>query len=307
MKDRFKGKDILSIKDFSKEELLFLIEKSNVVKKNHPGFVLKGKLMGSCFFEPSTRTRLSFEAAMKRLGGDVIGFSEPNTTSSKKGESLYDTIKVIGSYSDLVVVRHPHEGAARQASEATDKPVINAGDGANEHPTQTLLDLFTIKESQGRLEGLNIVFAGDLKYGRTVHSLALAFKHFDCRIFFVSPQALTMPETICKDLKEAGIPFSFHQTLEEVIKRADILYMTRIQEERFADRLEYQLVKNSFVVTPELLSKGKKTLRVLHPLPRVGEITLECDQTPQAYYFVQSENGLYVRQALLMLVLNGID
>lgn len=299
----FKGRDILAMGKFSKEEILHLLEVAKKMKRAPPGRILEGKLMASCFFEPSTRTRLSFESAMKRLGGDVIGFSEPSATSAKKGESLSDAMRVIGSYADILVIRHPVEGSAFEAAEATSTPVINAGDGANEHPTQTFLDLFTIEECQGKLEGLNIILAGDLKYSRTIHSLAQALKCFGAKLFFVSPPSLPLPDKVIACLRDGGVPFSFHHTLEEVVAQGDILYMTRVQKERFNDLTEYENVKNTFNVTPELLAKGKKSLKVLSPLPRLEEIDTRVDATEHAYYFEQAANGVFVRQALLTLVL----
>ncbi len=296
-------KNLISIKELGKEEILNLLNRALEMKQKSPGPILQGHVMASCFFEPSTRTRLSFEAAMKRLGGEVIGFADDSSTAAKKGESLYDSMKIIGLYSDVVVIRHPLEGAARQAAEATDKPVINAGDGANEHPTQTLLDLFTIQECQGKLDGVRIAFVGDLLYGRTVHSLAYALRLFDARLYFVSPASLQMPEYVCDELKKAGIPFSFHNSIEEVIGKCDILYMTRVQKERFANLEEYNRVKDHFILTASSLEKAKEGLRVLHPLPRVNEIAQDVDDTGHAYYFPQAENGLYVRQALLCKLL----
>lgn len=296
-------RSILKIDDLKKEEILHLLALAKKIKQTPPGRILEGKILASCFFEPSTRTRLSFESAMKRLGGDVIGFSEPGSTSTKKGETLHDSMRVIGAYADIIVMRHPQSGSAEEAARATTIPLINAGDGANEHPTQTLIDLFTIKEAQGRLENLNIMLVGDLKYGRAARSLALALRHFGAHLFFVAPCALEMPENVCASLKESGISFSLHQEMEEVIGTADVLYMTRIQEERFLDKREYDKVKNSFRLTPEIIKKGKESLSVLHPLPRVSEISTECDLLPQALYFEQAENGLYVRQALLLKLL----
>lgn len=296
-------KNLVSIKQLGKAEILALLERAAKLKKHSPGPILQGQLMASCFFEPSTRTRLSFEAAMKRLGGEVIGFSDHNSLSTQKGESLHDSIKVIGLYSDVIVLRHPLEGAARHATEATEKPVINAGDGANEHPTQTLLDLFTIQEAQNSLEGLRIAFVGDLLYGRTVHSLVYALKHFSPRLYFISPPSLSMPESICEELKRAGIPYSFHQSIDEVMDRTDILYMTRMQKERYALQNYQKGDEGRYLLTPDCLKKGGGDLKILHPLPRVDEIAREVDQTKQAYYFTQAENGLYVRQAILCEVL----
>ncbi len=286
-------KGLTSIRNLSREQIIEILDRAHEMKQKPAGPILQGHIMASCFFEPSTRTRLSFESAMKRLGGDVIGFSESGTTSFQKGESLFDAMKIIGLYSDVIVLRHPLEGAAKQAAMATNKPVINAGDGANEHPTQTLLDLFSIRECQGRLENLNIAFVGDLLHGRTVHSLALALKFFKCRLYLVSPPQLSMPETICQSLRAAGIPFSLHVSIEEVVDKVDILYMTRLQKERFASATDY------YQLDAKILARGQKNLKVLHPLPRVGEIAKEVDESPFAYYFEQAENGMYVRQALL--------
>ncbi|NGX62087.1 MAG: Aspartate carbamoyltransferase catalytic chain [Chlamydiae bacterium] len=296
-------KNLVSIKDLTKEEIIALLEEAKIRKANPSPSLLKGYLMASCFFEPSTRTRFSFESAMKRLGGEVLSCADGSGSSMAKGETLFDTIKTIGLYSDLVVLRHPAEGSAKVASEATTRPVINAGDGANEHPTQTLLDLFSIQESQGRLEGLKIAFVGDLLYGRTVHSLALSMHHFENRLYFVSPPTLQMPDKICEKLRRQGIPFSFHQSIEEVLGKVDILYMTRVQKERFPDQDSFEKRSQGYRLTVEMLAKAKENLRVLHPLPRLQEISPEVDKTPYAYYFTQAENGVYVRQALLTKLL----
>jgi aspartate carbamoyltransferase catalytic subunit len=260
-------------------------------------------VIAHCFFEPSTRTRLSFESATLRLGGGVIGFSSDEALSIQKGEPLQDTMRVISSYADLIVIRHPKEGSARLAAEVSDKPVINAGDGANQHPTQALVDLFTIHESQQRINGLNIALVGDLKYGRTIHSFAEMCMLFDIRLYLVSPEILALPDTLCDSLKKRGIRFSLHQSLEEVIPKVDVLYLSRIQQERFS-QTEYQLVKNNYILTPLLLKKAKSHLKILHPLPRVNEIDIAVDQTPYAHYFTQASNGVYVREALLTLLLN---
>jgi aspartate carbamoyltransferase catalytic subunit len=299
---KFKNRSLVSIADLSKAEIEFLIKKAAEFKKRQPKELLRGKLLASCFFEPSTRTRLSFEAAMLKLGGQVMGFSEAASTSAAKGETLFDTMKVIGGFADLIVVRHPQEGAARLSSLATKTPVINAGDGANQHPTQTLLDLFSIKECQGSLEGLKIALVGDLKYGRTIHSLVHACTLFDMRLYFISPEQLSLPEPILQELKKKRGKFSFHQSIEEVVDKVDILYMTRIQKERF-DEGTYNKVKDCYILKKETLKKAKKHLKVLHPLPRVNEIDPTIDQTPYAYYFQQAENGLFVRQALLASIL----
>lgn len=264
---------------------------------------LQGKILASCFFEPSTRTRLSFESAMHRLGGSVIGFSESIATSTSKGESLKDSIKIISHYADVLVIRHPNEGAAQLASEISPIPVINAGDGAHQHPSQTFLDLFTIMESQGKLDHLHIAIAGDLKYGRTVHSLAQGLIPFKPRLYLISPAGLEMPKEVCNQLKESGVKFSFHQGYDEVLSKLDILYMTRIQEERFPHKLEYELVKNTYTLKLEHLKTVKSNLKILHPLPRNNEIEAAVDDTPYAYYFQQAQNGLVVRQALLSLLL----
>lgn len=296
--------DIISIKDLSVDRVESILQLAAKMKAEQPRDVLKDKIIAHCFFEPSTRTRLSFETATLRLGGKVIGFANDDATSTKKGETLQDTIRVIADYADLIVIRHPHEGAARLAADVSSKPVINAGDGANQHPTQTLVDLFTIQECQQRVDNLSIALVGDLKYGRTIHSLVQACMLFDIRLFLVAPPALALPEATCDALKNAGIRFSFHQTLEEVIPKVDILYMTRIQQERFHQNSQAAQEK-PFVLTAQMLAKAKPNLKVLHPLPRVSEIDVEVDSMPQAYYFQQSANGVFVRQALLSLLLNG--
>lgn len=300
------GRDIISIPELSREEILAVLKNARSLKKEPQPKLLENHVMGSCFFEPSTRTRLSFETAMQRLGGRVVGFADPSVTSTKKGETLYDSIRIIGQYVDAIAMRHPLEGSARRASEATDKPILNGGDGANQHPTQTLLDLFTINECQKKLDGLDIALVGDLKYGRTTHSLAQALTHFGAHLHFVAPQSLQMPEYICDELKAKKIKFSLHEKMEDVINKVDILYMTRIQGERFADQMEYQKIKNVFILTAKMLEKVRPNLKVLHPLPRVGEITVDVDTTKHAYYFEQAENGLYVRQALLAMVLGKL-
>ena len=301
-----KGKDIISISELDKNEILHILKHAKTLKNKLNPSLLKNKVMGSCFFEPSTRTRLSFETAMERLGGKVVGFASAGVTSDKKGETIYDAIKIIGQYVDVVAMRHPIEGSARRASEATDKPVINGGDGANQHPTQTLLDIYTIQECQKKLNNLHVALIGDLKYGRTTHSLAQALAHFNARLYFVAPDSLQMPEYICNELKEKKIKFSFHEKIEQVINKVDIAYMTRIQKERFGDPMDYERVKNVFVLNSLMLEKPKKNLKIMHPLPRVNEISTDVDKTKHAYYFEQAENGLYVRQALLGLVLGKL-
>jgi aspartate carbamoyltransferase catalytic subunit len=302
-----KGRDIISIQELNKEEILRILKNSHFLKKTPQPILLTNQVMGSCFFEPSTRTRLSFETAMQRLGGRVVGFADPAVTSTKKGETLYDSTRIIGQYVDVIAMRHQLEGSARRASEATDKPIINGGDGANQHPTQTLLDLFTIEECQKKLEGLDIALVGDLKYGRTTHSLAQALTHFKARLYFVAPDSLQMPNHICEELKRKKINYTIHKKIEEIVNKVDILYMTRIQGERFPDQMEYEKIKNIFVLTADMLSHARTNLKVLHPLPRVGEITADVDTTKYAYYFEQAENGLYVRQALLAMVLGKLN
>ncbi len=296
-------RDILSIKDLTLENIRTILDTAFDLKNAPAKHLIKDKLIAHCFFEPSTRTRLSFESATLRLGGKVLGFSSDESLSIQKGETLYDTMKVISEYADLIVIRHPQEGAARFTAEISDKPVINAGDGANQHPTQALVDLFTIQACQKKLDGLNIGLIGDLKYGRTIHSFAEVCMLFGVRLYLVSPEILTLPEPICDALKKRGVRFSFHRTLEEVIPKLDILYMTRIQQERFDDA-EYQFVKNLYCLTPALLKNVKPNLKILHPLPRIHEIATEVDQTPYAHYFAQAANGVYVREALLALLLN---
>lgn len=302
----FLNRDIISISDFTKEEILHVLKHAKNFKQKPNQKILDGKIMASLFFEPSTRTKLSFDTAMKRLGGAVIGFADAGMTSTAKGETLQDSIEVIEKYADVIVIRHPIEGAARLAAEKTDKPILNGGDGANQHPTQTMLDLFTIQETQKKLEGLNIAMMGDLKYGRTVHSLAQALAHFKAKLYFISPDSLKMPEHIKNELKDKKIKFSEYKKISDIITKIDILYDTRIQKERFPDLYEYEKVKNLYILKLSDLKNAKKNLRVLHPLPRVNEIEYAIDQTPYAYYFQQAANGLYVRQALLSLVLGAI-
>lgn len=296
-------KHIISIADLARDELELIVATAKQLKQTPRPDLLSDKVVASCFFEASTRTRLSFETAVQRLGGTVIGFdSGGNTSLAQKGETLADSVKVISSYTDAFFMRHPKEGAARLASEYSNVPVINGGDGANQHPTQTLLDLFSIYETQGTLEGLNVAFVGDLKYGRTVHSLAQALSLFGCKFYFVSPAALAMPDYLCEELSQAGVNFEVVDDLEAVIPKLDILYMTRVQKERF-DPTEYQHMKANYILTAKMLNGAKDNLKVLHPLPRVDEITVDVDDTQHAYYFEQAENGVYARQALLALVL----
>tara|TARA_R110001583_G_scaffold76863_2_gene209888 strand:+ start:3460 stop:4395 length:936 start_codon:yes stop_codon:yes gene_type:complete len=298
-------KNIISIADLSRSDLELILQTAHSLKQTPQPDLLENKVVASCFFEASTRTRLSFETAVQRLGGSIIGFdSGGNTSLAQKGETLADSVKVIASYADAFFMRHPQEGAARLASEFTSIPVINGGDGSNQHPTQTLLDLFTIYETQARLDNLNIAFVGDLKYGRTVHSLAQALSLFNCNFYFISPEALAMPEYIIEELNERNINFSLHSSIEDVVDELDILYMTRVQKERF-DETEYQHMKSAFLLNANMLDNVRDNLKVLHPLPRIDEINKDVDDTPYAYYFQQAQNGVYARQALLALLLTN--
>ncbi|WP_413530608.1 aspartate carbamoyltransferase [Rahnella inusitata] len=300
-------KDIISINDLSREELELVLDTAASLKATPQPELLKHKVIASCFFEASTRTRLSFETSIHRLGASVVGFADgSNTSLGKKGETLADTISVISTYVDAIVMRHPQEGAARLATEFSGGiPILNAGDGANQHPTQTLLDLFTIQETQGRLDNIKIAMVGDLKYGRTVHSLAQALAKFNGnRFYFIAPDALAMPGYILALLEEKGIEYSLHSSIDEVVPEIDILYMTRVQKERL-DPSEYANVKAQFVLRAADLADAQPHLKVLHPLPRIDEITPDVDKTPYAWYFQQAGNGIFARQALLALVLNA--
>lgn len=300
-------KHIISINDLSREELELVLDTAASLKANPQPELLKHKVIASCFFEASTRTRLSFESSMHRLGASVVGFADgSNTSLGKKGETLADTISVISTYVDAIVMRHPQEGAARLATEFSGGvPVLNAGDGANQHPTQTLLDLFTIRETQGRLDNIKIAMVGDLKYGRTVHSLAQALAKFKGnRFYFIAPDALAMPGYILSLLEEKGIEYSLHESIDDVVPELDILYMTRVQKERL-DPSEYANVKAQFILRAADLAQAQPHLKVLHPLPRIDEITTDVDKTPYAWYFQQAGNGIFARQALLALVLNA--
>ena len=294
---------VISISDLTTEQLELLLQTALKLKEHPRDDLLEGKLIGSCFFEPSTRTRLSFETAVQRLGGKVIGFADGANTSAKKGETLADTARIISSYTDAIIQRHPKDGAARVSAEFSKVPVINAGDGTNQHPSQTLLDLVTIYETQGHLNKLKIAMAGDLKYGRTVHSLCQALKRWDCEFAFVSPPSLAMPEYITEELEAAGCRYQILPDLETAVEWADILYMTRVQRERF-DEQEFAKIQGKFNLNAAMLANARPNLRVLHPLPRVDEIHPDVDVTPHAYYFEQATNGVYARMAILSLVLN---
>ncbi|PKP05073.1 MAG: aspartate carbamoyltransferase [Bacteroidetes bacterium HGW-Bacteroidetes-6] len=298
-----KRKSLVSINDYSKEEILEILELAKKFEEKPNRNLLDGIVVGVLFFEPSTRTRLSFEAAIQRMGGRVIGFSEAGSTSVQKGESLKDTIQTVNQYADLIVMRHPVEGSARYASEVASIPVINAGDGANQHPTQCLLDLYTIQQTQNTLDNLNMTFVGDLKYGRTVHSLSIAMTMFNTTFHLVSPFELKLPSAVKMHIKEKNLPYHQYTKLDEAIPLSDIIYMTRIQAERFSDPMEYERVKNSYVLNSELLANSKPGMKVLHPLPRVNEISTDVDDSPQAYYFKQAQNGMFVREALIAYML----
>ena len=302
----FKNRDIISIHDFSKQELLFILKTAKSMEKKSNPDLLKGKILATLFFEPSTRTRLSFMSAMEQLGGKAMGFATATNTSIKKGETLWDTIKMVEAYADIIAIRHPLEGSARLASEASSKPVINAGDGANQHPTQTMLDLYTIQKVKGKLDNLHIGLLGDLKYGRTVHSLATALSHFNPTFYFIAPQALQMPQAYLDELKKNKIKYYLTPNLLKVSKKLDILYVTRIQKERFADPVEYEKYKGVYKLDTSLLPHIKKDLKIMHPLPRVGEIDPSLDETDHAVYFEQAANGIPVRKALLALVLGKL-
>ena len=298
---------LVSIDDLSKEQLLELLETARYFEEHPNHKILDGKVVATLFFEPSTRTRLSFETAVNRLGGRVIGFSDASTTSSSKGETLKDTIKMVSNYVDLIIMRHYLEGAARYATEVTEVPVINAGDGANQHPSQTMLDLYSILKTQGTLENLTITMVGDLKYGRTVHSLLMAMKYFNPTFRFVACNELQMPREYIEFCKKQGIAFEEHTDFSrEVIDSSDIIYMTRVQRERFSDIMEYERVKDLYTLHNSMLGTSKDNLRILHPLPRVNEISQDVDDNPKAYYFDQARNGLYARQALICRAL-GIE
>ena len=298
-----KNKSLVSIDDLSKEEIFKVLDLAEGFEKNPNQRILDGKVVATLFFEPSTRTRLSFESAVNRLGGRVIGFSEASSTSVSKGESLKDTILTVANYSDLIVMRHPIEGSARYASEVSKVPIINAGDGANQHPTQTLLDLYSIRKTQGKLDNLKIVMVGDLKYGRTVHSLLMAMSQFNASFTFISPKELQMPLEYKIYLDSIGLKYKETADLADNIKDADIIYMTRVQRERFSDPLEYEKVKNVYVLRHTMLQDTKPNMKVLHPLPRVNEIHTDVDDNPKAYYFPQALNGVYTRMAIMAIIL----
>lgn len=298
------NRSLVTIADYTKEKILYMIDMAKEFEANPNRKILAGRVVATLFFEPSTRTRLSFETAANRLGARVIGFSDPKATSSSKGETLNDTIKMVSNYADIIVMRHYLEGAAQYASEVTAVPVVNAGDGAHQHPSQTMLDLYSIYKTQGTLENLHIYLVGDLKYGRTVHSLIQAMRHFNPTFHFIAPDELRMPDEYKLYCQEQGIKYVEHKDFTaESIADADILYMTRVQRERFTDLEEYERVKNVYILRNSMLAKSKPNLKILHPLPRVNEIAYDVDANPKAYYFQQAQNGLYARQAILCDVL----
>jgi aspartate carbamoyltransferase catalytic subunit len=303
----FYGQDIISVRQFDRDKLAYIFglaeEMRHMVQQIGSADLLRGRVLANLFYEPSTRTSSSFMAAMQRLGGAVIPINEVRYSSVTKGESLPDTVRTLECYADVIVLRHPEVGSAQIAADYASKPVINAGDGTGEHPTQALLDLFTIQEELGRIEGLTVAMVGDLKYGRTVHSLTRLLGLFGARLRFVSPEALRMPGELIEEVRARGMEYTEHDDVAEIIGEADVLYVTRVQRERFEDQDLYERVKNCYVITPELLQSAKERMIVMHPLPRVGEISYDVDKDARAAYFRQMENGMYIRMALLAAVL----
>ena len=297
------NKSLISVTDFSTQEILRILEIAEDFERKPEPHLLDGKVVATLFFEPSTRTRLSFESAVNRLGGRVIGFSDPNISSVSKGETLKDTIRIVSNYCDLIVMRHPLEGSCRYASEVATVPVINAGDGAHQHPTQTLLDMYSIKKTQGRLDNINIFMVGDLKYGRTVHSLVQAMSPFNPIFNFISHPKLKMPKEYLDFLDSKHVKYYEHEQFNSIISEADIIYMTRVQRERFQDLMEYEKTKDLYILRNSMLENTKPNLRILHPLPRINEIQQDVDTNPKAYYFEQALNGVYARQAVISYVL----
>jgi len=299
------AKSLISITDFTQDEYLKIMQLAEDFEANPNQKLLQGKVIATLFFEPSTRTRLSFETAINRLGGKIIGFSDSSSSSVSKGETLHDTIKMVSNYADMIIMRHPLEGSARYASEVSSVPVINAGDGANQHPSQTLLDMYSIIKTQGSLDNINLFLVGDLKYGRTVHSLLMAMLQFNNPIFnFIAPPELAMPNEYKIHLKSKGIRYFEHAEFTDIINEADIIYMTRVQKERFIDPVEYEKVKNVYILRNEMLKNTKENMRILHPLPRINEIHTDVDSNPKAYYFTQAKNGVYTRMAIIAHLLN---
>jgi aspartate carbamoyltransferase catalytic subunit len=304
---KFKGADILSAKQFNRGDIEAVLK---MARKMEPfssrkkwGDLLKGKLMATLFYEPSTRTRMSFETAMQRLGGSVVSAVGMQFSSLSKGETLYDTGRIVENYADVIAMRHPDEGSTEQLARGASVPVINAGDGSGEHPTQALLDLFTIEKERGKIDGLTVMMVGDLKYGRTVHSLSIMLSHFDVKLVFVSPPDLKMPENVQRILKEKNVSYKETSDMIDAMKEADVFYMTRIQQERFKDLKEYEKHKGRYILTRELVEEKNPNLLIMHPLPRIWEITADIDEVPGAAYFRQVANGVAVRMALLAMVL----
>lgn len=298
-----KNRSLVSIDDFSTDEIIRILDLAEEFEKNPTSNLLEGKVVATLFFEPSTRTRLSFESAISRLGGKILGFADASVSSVSKGETLNDTIRTVSNYCDLIVMRHPIEGSARFASEISSVPIINAGDGANQHPSQTLLDLYSIRKTQGKLDNLNIFMVGDLKYGRTVHSLMMAMSRWNTTFNFISPEELKMPDEFKLYLENLGLKYYEHTDFTDIISKADIIYMTRVQRERFSDPIEYEKVKNVYVLRNSMLKKTKPNMKILHPLPRVNEIHPDVDSNEKAYYFEQALNGVFTRQAILCSLL----
>lgn len=298
------NRSVITLAHLTREKIEYLLKMAAQFEQHPNRRILEGKVVATLFFEPSTRTRLSFETAANRLGARVIGFADPKITSGTKGESLKDTIKMVSNYADVIVMRHYLEGAARYASEVTNVPIINAGDGSNQHPSQTMLDMYSIYKTQGMLDNLNIHLVGDLKYGRTVHSLLMAMRHFNPTFHFIAPKELKMPEEYKIYCRQNDIRFTEGTDFnEDTISGADILYMTRVQKERFTDLMEYERVKDTYILSSDMLSKARPNMKILHPLPRINEITADVDDNPHAYYFQQAQNGLYAREALISDVL----
>ncbi|MCJ7762785.1 aspartate carbamoyltransferase [Candidatus Bathyarchaeota archaeon] len=304
---KFQGRDIISIEDFSREEITYILNNSKTMEPiaTQGSDMLKGKILATLFFEPSTRTRLSFEAAMLKLGGSVIGFAEAEIASVKKGENLADTVRTVENYADVIALRHPLDGAAKLAAELSKVPIINGGSGSEEHPTQALIDLYTIQKEKGKIDGLKIALVGDLRYGRTVHSLAYALSLYNIDLYLISPETLRMRREVLRTINKK-ISVTEDSNLEKVIPQVDVLYVTRIQKERFPDPAEYAKVKGVYKLNLETLNTARKDLIILHPLPRIDEIAAEVDKTPQARYFQQVRNGVVVRMALLALVLGAV-
>ena len=301
--------NFVTIADLSKEKILYMIKLAQEFEKHPNREILKGKVIATLFFEPSTRTRLSFETAANRLGAKVIGFTDAKVTSATKGETLKDTILMVSNYADAIVMRHYIEGAAQYASEIAPVPIIKTGDNTQQHPSQCMHDLYSIYKTQGTLDNLNIFLVGDLKYGRTVHSLIMAMRHFNPTFHFVAPQELSMPSEYKLYCKKHGIKYVEHTEFnEDVISEADILYMTRVQKERFSDLMEYEKVKNVYILKSDMLNNARENMKILHPLPRVNEISYDVDENPHAYYIQQAQNGLYAREAIICDVLGiGYD